>query len=301
MRASPEQGDSGVRGEDVGVLGLPEFSNERVFLLDRRRPVERRRARRNSLKAAPRIVIVRGHFDEILGWNAADIHTGAAQRAALDDRHLASHSHGLDRGGDAGATRADDEHVIVGGVLGGLLHRLAGGLPLHGCFPQCRSEDLGRGRGPRRGGLACVRRQKRSLVSGALHRLNERIHLDRAGDVDVGGPCPVVHTRRRYSIHTLECVRDMARTVEAGHPLDLQFNGRRRQRNTVRVENTLWGMLLAIRVRRKWEGIVPMRPYCGRRDSASTTSMGIVCTFAELPPTIRSNVPGSTTHFIVGP
>ena len=68
-----------------------------------------------------------GGADQRLGRNAANIDTGAANRAVTDERHFRAQIGSGDRGGVPGRTRADDGHVksFLPGAVATVVHCLS--------------------------------------------------------------------------------------------------------------------------------------------------------------------------------
>ncbi len=64
-----------------------------------------------KLRSASALVTVTSRREQVLARHAPDVQTGPAQRAVLDEQHLAAAGPGFDARGHGRAARADDDQV----------------------------------------------------------------------------------------------------------------------------------------------------------------------------------------------
>jgi hypothetical protein len=100
----------------IDVLVLTHVSDQVVLLRDQRRQIDGTHVGRKPGERVrtSRVIRLRGG-QQRFGWDAADVHAGATNRAALDHEHPGTQAAPVNRRRERAATRTDDHQVVING------------------------------------------------------------------------------------------------------------------------------------------------------------------------------------------
>ena len=197
-RPPPHKGDViAVRGQHAYVLALPQLPHQTVLLPDHITPANAFGPGEDAGKGmvAGLVVGLRGAH-EGLGGHTANVHAGAPDSARFDDGHLVSQFRAAYGRGHARAPGANDQQVIITGLLSVYRPDLDGLVFAHASLIPRLSHGPGEGVG----GDGWIGNDLRATRAPARHS-----HIHNAGDA-------------------LQRAGDVHRTRITGHALNVQYN-----------------------------------------------------------------------------